>query len=67
MSIKLIVGLGNIGTEYEYTRHNAGFWLIDELAKQWNVSLREEKKFFGDEFIRQSSWRIGSILQNPIQ
>ena len=45
MSIKLIVGLGNIGTEYEYTRHNAGFWLIDELAKQWNVSLREEKKF----------------------
>ena len=48
MSIKLIVGLGNIGTEYEYTRHNAGFWLIDELAKQWNVSLREEKKFFGD-------------------
>ena len=48
MSIKLIVGLGNIGTEYEYTRHNAGFWLIDELANQWNVSLREEKKFFGD-------------------
>lgn len=44
----MIVGLGNIGTEYEHTRHNAGFWLIDELAWQWKVSLREEKKFHGE-------------------
>lgn len=48
MTIKLIVGLGNVGAEYTLTRHNAGFWLIDTLARQANVSLRSEKKFFGD-------------------
>lgn len=45
--IRLIVGLGNPGTEYEHTRHNIGFDFVDELARIWKISLKEEKKFFG--------------------
>lgn len=45
--LRLIVGLGNPGSEYEHTRHNIGFDFIDELAKLWKTSLKEEKKFFG--------------------
>ncbi|MCF7530013.1 aminoacyl-tRNA hydrolase [Neisseria lisongii] len=45
--IKLIVGLGNPGQEYEQTRHNAGFWLLDELAWKWKATFKDEKKFHG--------------------
>ncbi|PSJ79421.1 aminoacyl-tRNA hydrolase [Neisseria iguanae] len=51
--IKIIVGLGNPGREYEATRHNVGFWLLDELAWQWKTAFKEEKKFFG-EVVRMS-------------
>lgn len=47
MNIKLIVGLGNPGQEYEHTRHNAGFWLLDELAWQWKITFKSDKKFHG--------------------
>ncbi|MCK3654463.1 aminoacyl-tRNA hydrolase [Pasteurellaceae bacterium Macca] len=45
--IKLIVGLANPGAKYEETRHNAGEWLIQEIARQYRVSLKEEAKYFG--------------------
>lgn len=45
--IKLFVGLGNPGTEYEATRHNAGFWWIDALARELKVSLVPERSYHG--------------------
>jgi len=43
--IKLIVGLGNPGAEYESTRHNAGAWFLDALTEQFQSPLRTETKF----------------------
>ncbi|ASK34961.1 aminoacyl-tRNA hydrolase [Alcanivorax sp. N3-2A] len=46
-SVRLIVGLGNPGPEYDATRHNAGVWYIDALARAQGVFLNEDKKYFG--------------------
>ena len=45
MGIRLVVGLGNPGKEYERTRHNAGFWLVERYASQKGVVLRKDPKF----------------------
>ena len=44
MSIKLIVGLRNPGSTYEHTRHNAGGWFVDALAKHDHVIFKSDKK-----------------------
>jgi PTH1 family peptidyl-tRNA hydrolase len=46
-SPQLIVGLGNPGVKYDKTRHNIGFEAVDALARSWQISLSENRKFQG--------------------
>ena len=47
-TVSAIIGLRNPGAQYADTRHNAGAWMVELLAKQAGVSLRSERKFLGD-------------------
>ncbi|WP_440903324.1 aminoacyl-tRNA hydrolase [Catenovulum sp. SX2] len=46
-SVQLIVGLANPGSQYQNTRHNAGEWFVQEIARRYNATLKLENKFYG--------------------
>lgn len=62
--MKLVIGLGNQGKQYEITRHNIGFIIIDDLSKYFKVSLKQHK--FDGEFIKFKYKDQDVILLKPL-
>lgn len=62
----LIAGLGNPGPQYEQTRHNVGFWWLDQLARDLNVNLRVDNKFHAQLGQHQDSQHKLFLLK-PLQ
>jgi peptidyl-tRNA hydrolase, PTH1 family len=48
LPLRIIVGLGNPGPEHQVTRHNAGFWFVDLLARRHNTEFRDYRKYSGE-------------------
>lgn len=62
--MKLIVGLGNPGKQYELTRHNVGFIIVDSLAQHLDVSLKQSK--FDGQFVKTKINQQDVILLKPL-
>ena len=63
--IQLAVGLGNPGERYQRTRHNAGFWFMEGLARGFQQTFREERKFLG-EVARINHGDVDTRLLKPL-
>jgi len=61
--VKLIVGLGNPGSRYQFSKHNMGFLVLDKLAQQQNISLRQEK--FDARFGKGKIGKAAVLLAKP--
>ncbi|MDD5324721.1 MAG: aminoacyl-tRNA hydrolase [Polaromonas sp.] len=61
--IKLFVGLGNPGTEYEATRHNAGFWWLDALAHELKAPLSLDRSYHGQVARATLNGQTGWLLK----
>jgi peptidyl-tRNA hydrolase, PTH1 family len=74
--IRIVAGLGNPGKEYEQTRHNAGFWFVDVLARELGAAFKKESKFHGHvaragnvwivkpaTFMNKSGLAVGSLAK----
>ena len=48
IDLKAIIGLGNPGSKYSETRHNAGFWFVEQVAREYGGSFRHDSKFMGE-------------------
>jgi PTH1 family peptidyl-tRNA hydrolase len=48
LPLRIIVGLGNPGPEHQVTRHNAGFWFVDLLARRHSAEFRDYRKYSGE-------------------
>ena len=55
---RLIVGLGNPGSEYEDNLHNLGFWFVDRLARDLKITLQAQGKFFGNVARLDNLWLL---------
>lgn len=64
LSLQLIVGLGNPGLLYQNTRHNVGFWVLDQLAGEYRLDFRHEARFQGN-ITRYSTSSIDCWLLKP--